>query len=123
MSEQLHLEALVELAARLKSPSTAVRRKAARTVERNVYVREVIKLAEKTVRMIESAIDQGEYNGDATQLPEFRVVARIGSRLREMHEDPDSKVRDRARRALMKLDGADGTDVAGRSWWRRWLGR
>ena len=111
------------MAHRLESPSAAVRRKAARTVERNAYVRDAIDLVEKTVHMIESAVEQGEYNGDATQLPESRVVARIGSRLREMHEDPDSKVRDGARRALTKLDGADGTDVAWRSWWRRWLGR
>ena len=121
MVQHLHLEALVELAHRLESPSAAVRRKAARTVERNAYVRDAIGLV--TVHMIESAVEQGEYNGDATQLPEFRVVAHIGSRLREMQEDPDAKVRDGARRALTKLDGADGTDVAGRSWWRRWLGR
>ena len=96
--------ALLQLAGDLSSSDSSSRLRALRGLSSDFRIRELIQLVNTAVRIADELIAAGTYRDDPVQLEQFRPIAAVLPRVRELCLDPDPRVAKMAALALAKFD-------------------
>ena len=96
--------ALLQLAGDLSSSDSSLRLRALRGLSSEFRIRELIRLVDTALRIADEQLAAGTYRDDPLKLEQFRPMAAVLPRVRELCLDPDPRVVKMAALALARFD-------------------